>query len=153
MKNPKSMQSVAVAALLFFCAVSVRAQTSVLGSINCGGGQATCNYVSTKSSGALSCTCMATCLSCKSSVPDVAASRAIEWGTYVNGFACTLPISVSIVGGTDTWGSSTYSSVYVQNTVTGVYVQNGSETSIQQDDCFDGLVIDNPSIGVFVRGS
>jgi hypothetical protein len=146
MRNTKSMRLISGAVLACFCAVCARAQTSVLGSINCGGGRATCNYVSTQSSGALSCTCTATCLSCKSSVPDVAASRSIEWGTYVNGFACTLPISVSIVGGTDTWGSSTYSSVYVQNTVEGVYVPDGSQTSIQQDDCFDGLVVNDPPI-------
>jgi hypothetical protein len=147
MKNLKSLKLVFLAASVFFCATGVHAQSSVLGSINCGGGQATCNYVSTKPSGALGCTCTATCLSCSSAYPDVAASRAIEWGTYVNGFACTLPISVSIVGGTDSWGSPVYSSVYVQNTVTGVYVPNGNQTSIQQDDCFDGLVVDEPPIG------
>jgi hypothetical protein len=146
MKNHKSLQWV-LTALVFSCAAGVHAQTSVLGSINCGGGQATCNYVSTNPSGSLRCTCTATCLSCASAYPNVAASRAIEWGTYVNGFACTLPISVSIVGGTDSWGSPVYSSVYVQNTVTGVYVPNGNQTSIQQDDCFDGLVVDDPPIG------
>jgi hypothetical protein len=146
MKNTKNMLLIAATALVCFCTVSVHAQTSVLGSINCGGGQATCNYYSTQSSGSLSCMCTAACLSCKSAVTNVAASRSISWGIPVNGFACTLPISVSIVGGTDTWGSSTYSSVYVQNTVTGVYVPDGSQTSIQQDDCFDELVIDNPQI-------
>lgn len=147
MKGLQSVRLVAVSAVVFVCAVGVSAQTSVLGSINCGGGRATCNYVSTQSSGSLRCTCTATCLSCNSSVPDVAATRSIEWGVPVNGFACTLPISVSIVGGTDTWRSSTYSSVYVQNTVTGVYVPDGNQTSIQQDDCFDGLVVDDPPIG------
>jgi len=147
MMDVKSVQLFAVASLVFFCTAGVRAQTSVLGSINCGGGRSTCTYVSTQSSGSLRCTCTATCLSCNSSVPDVAATRSIEWGVPVNGFACTLPISVSIVGGTDTWRSSAVSSVYVQNTVTGVYVPDGDQTSIQQDDCFDGLVVDDPPIG------
>jgi len=146
MRSIKSTCLTSAVALVCFCAVSARAQTSVLGNINCGGGKATCNYVSTQSSGSLRCTCTATCLPCNSFVPDVAASRTIEWGVPVNGFACTLPISVSIVGGTDTWGSSAYSSVYVQNTVEGVYVPDGSQTSIQQDDCFDGLVVNDPPI-------
>jgi hypothetical protein len=147
MKNPSSVQLAAAIAVVLFGAVRLGAQTSVLGDVNCGGGKATCTYVSTKPSGALSCTCAANCLACSSSVPSVAASRSIEWGTYVNGFACTLPISVSVVGGSDSWGSPTYSSVYVENTVTGVYVPDGSLTSNQQDDCFDGLVIDDPPIG------
>jgi len=146
MKNLKAVQLAAFTALVFLCAVGVHAQTSVLGDINCGGGQATCNSVSTKSSGALSCTCTATCLSCASAVPNVAASRAIKWGINWNGFACTFPISVSISGGTDSWASPTYSSVYVENTVTGVYVPDGNQTSTQQDDCFDELVIDDPPI-------
>ena len=70
-----------------------------------------------------------------------------SWGTYVNGFACTLPISVSIVGGTERGLGFSYSSVYVQNTVAGVYVPGGKATSIQQDDCFDGYLVNNPPIG------
>jgi len=147
MKILKNTILLMLAALGLFSAASARAQTSVLGNIDCGGGQATCSYYSTKSSGALRCTCTATCL-CGGGQSSVAASRSIQWGTYVNGFACTLPISVSIVGGSERGpGSTTYSSVYVQNTVTGVYVPDGSETSIQQDDCFNGLVVNNPPIG------
>ena len=147
MKNLTIVPLIAFTALVFLCAVSVHAQTSVLGDINCGGGNHTCNYVSTKSSGALSWTCTATCLSCASAVPNVAASRAIKWGINWNGFACTLPISVSISGGTDSWGSPTYSSVYVQNSVTTLLLPGGEQTSTQQDDCFDELVIDDPPIG------
>ena len=144
MKNLKDITLVAVTALALLCAASAHAQYSVLSNINCGSGRATCSYASTKPSGALSCTCTATCLCGGQS--SVAATRSLEWGTYVNGFACTLPISVSIVGGSERGLGFSYSSVYVQNTVTGVYVPDGEQTSIQQDDCFDGYLYDNPPI-------
>ena len=145
MNNLTCMTLVVLAALASLYPSKAPAQ-SVLDNINCGGGRATCNYVSTKSSGYLSCTCTATCLSCASAVPDVAATRSFEWGTYVNDFPCTLPISVSIVGGTDSWKTTTQSSVYVQNAVTTLLLPGGEQTSTQQDDCFDELVIDDPPI-------
>jgi hypothetical protein len=145
MKNLQNTILTILIALALFSAASAYGQTSVLDNINCGGGQATCSYYSTNSSGALRCTCTATCLCGGQS--SLAASRSIQWGTYVNGFACTLPISVSISGGSERGpGTTTYSSVYVQNVVTGVYVPDGSETSTQQDDCFDGLVVNDPPI-------
>src|SRR5690349_23440511 len=82
----KRMNRVAVGFIflaVFFTSAAPTSQAqvnSVLGSIDCGGGQATCFQQSTGTSGAVRCTCSAKCLGSSCITSSVASTRAVQWG-------------------------------------------------------------------------
>ena len=140
----KSVRYVLLVMLLVAAPSVTRAQYSVLGYINCGRNTATCFQQSSNSSGALRCTCSALCLTSSCVTADVIASRSVQWGTYVSpNNPCLLPGTVTAQGGTMPGKSSTISSVYAKTTVTGLWIVNSSQSTMQMD-CFDGLLKNDP---------
>ncbi len=126
---------------------------SVLGSINCGGNQATCNQSSlNKYSGAVRCTCSAACLAPSCTYPDVASTRGVSWGNYVaGGAACLFELSGTATGGTQsTANPSTATAVYTQVTLSGLYLAV-ARTSKQVVDCFEDTIQNDNLILGFCR--
>jgi hypothetical protein len=124
---------------------SQQCKSSVLANINCGGYQATCFQSKSGATGAVRCTCTATCSSPESITASVAATRAVQWGQ-------NSPCSSSLYGQAtgDTTGTinnpTVASSVYVQVSLSGNYAGGPYQSSTQQVDCFLGTVTDSPVI-------
>jgi hypothetical protein len=130
-------------AMLVLSVVHARGQCSLLGNINCGGGQATCYQLKTAVSGGVRCTCTATCLSPASSYPSVAATRSFQWGFPNN---CNFNITGTATGGTAAVaGKSVFSSVFAEVTAAGPSIALNTY-SRQQVDCFQGDFWDDPPI-------
>ena len=119
---------------------------SVLGNINCGGGQSTYFDSRNANSGSLTCTCSAKCLSPKCNYSSVKATRSAKWGRYGNGVLCIIPITGTVKGGTAARpGNPTTTAVFAEAGLSGGTVAPYSgQSSTQQMDCFDGLVLDKP---------
>ncbi len=119
---------------------------SYLGNINCGGGQATCYKSLGGRSGQVGCTCRATCLPDRCPQKTVYASKIEVWGASVPGsLACTIPLSVTATGGTMVPPNPTYfavSAVWAQINVVELGINVG--TSREIDDCYQGIVEDDP---------
>jgi hypothetical protein len=141
-------------ALIFlgFTALHSHAQTqcknSVLGNINCGGGQATCFQAKIGTGGAVRCTCTATCLSPSSILPSVSATRAVSWGDYIpGGKACATALYGKAQGGTESnTNSTTATAVFAFTSLEGQFINGPYASSIQSMDCFLGLVDNTPPI-------
>lgn len=130
-------------ALLAIATAAFGQRNSVLGNINCGSGRATCTELHSGNTGAVRCTCTADCLAPACTIPDVAATRAVEWG--VDG-PCIFSLTGTATGGTTTTSNAyTQTAVFAKTIVTGAYI--GLPRSSQQTaDCFNGLVLDEPVI-------
>lgn len=141
MKN--AIETIAVVVVLLLVSTDSRAQSnSVLGAINCGGGQATCFQQSTAQQGLVRCTCTANCLANQCITPSVAATRAVQWGANT---PCAAPLTGKATGGTTTTNNpSTTTAVFAKTELSGAYI--GTRTSKQTADCFLGLVVDEPVI-------
>jgi hypothetical protein len=121
------------------------AQTSVLGNIDCGGGQATCFQQKSGVSGAVRCTCSATCLSSACVTKTVASTRAFQWGMPPVQ-PCIFSVTGTATGGTTaTSNPSTQTAVFTTNSITGLVI--GTTSSKQVVDCFAGTIQDDPLIG------
>lgn len=144
---------IAAIAIIEVSAINVYAQqcanpkNSALGSINCGGNQATCHQgPKTALGGAVRCTCSATCLSPQAITASVAATRGVQWGSYI-GPPCNSPLLGYAEGGTTTNNNpSTATAVYAFVQLEGNYVGGPYSLSQQTVDCFDGTVDDDPPI-------
>lgn len=129
--------------LVELSAVNSRAQ-SVLGNINCGNGIATCLQQSTGTTGAVRCSCSATCLSSACITSSVASTRAVQWGVAPT-MPCIFAITGTARGGTTaTSNPSTQTAVFTSVTVTGAVI--GTTSSKQVVDCFNGTIQDDPLI-------
>jgi hypothetical protein len=127
----------------FFVALSAtiaRAQVSVLGNIDCGGGKSTCLQFSEGRAGSVSCSCSAACLAKKCPNKTVSAFRSATWS------GCILPITGQTTGGTmPTTNPTVVSAVFARLSLAGPFI--GSPFfSKTIDDCFNGVVLDEPSI-------
>jgi len=115
---------------------------SVLGNINCGAGRATCFAQQSGPRGVVSCKCTATCLSPNSIQATVQATRGFSWGQ-------NSPCAGGLTG--KAWGETAgYEYVTI---MTGVHAQDqviggviGILGSSYQEDCFYGVVEDDPEI-------
>ena len=122
------------------------ATRSVLQNIDCGGGQATCFAQKTAQSGAVRCTCTASCASPSSIDQTVGATKALQWGVYVDGVACQGFVTGQASGGTQAGNTpSINSAVFAQVTVSAAYVANRS-SSKQVVDCFGGTIQNDDDI-------
>ena len=123
-------------------------KTSVLGNINCGGGQATCFQSKIGTGGAVRCTCSATCLSPSSITPSVSATRAVQWGNYIpGGQACATNLYGKAQGGTESnTNSTTATAVFAFTSLQGQFINGPYASSTQSMDCFQGLVADDDVI-------
>lgn len=121
---------------------------SVLGNIDCGGGQATCTQSSTAQSGAVRCTCTAQCLSAQSITKTVGATRQVAWGTYKSGSgACAFPVTGEAYGRSEQPpNSGTYSAVNAEVTVSGQGIAVNRTSSVQTVDCFQGTIENDANI-------
>jgi hypothetical protein len=129
---------------LTFTSFECRAQ-SVLGNIDCGGFQSTCLQQSSGTSGAVRCTCTASCLSTSCITTSVASTRAVQWGMAPLR-PCLIPVTGTARGGTTvTSNPSTQTAVFTSTTITGLVMGNTSSKQIV--DCFLGTVEDDPLIG------
>jgi hypothetical protein len=132
--------------LIAFTVMKGHAQSnSVLGNIDCGGGNVTCLQQKTGTTGAVRCTCTATCLSDLCITPSVGSTRAFQWGMPPLR-PCIFSVTGTATGGpTVTSNPSTQTAVFTNTTVTGLVLGNTSSKQIV--DCFQGTLEDDPLIG------
>lgn len=121
---------------------------SVLSNINCGGGAATCHQFHVGYTGAVRCTCTATCSSPSSITGTVGASRQVQWGQNA---PCSSALTGRAYG--DTTGTvrnpTVASGVYVEVSLQGNFAGGPYQSSAQQVDCFLGTIVDDaPVIGL-----
>lgn len=144
----KVLSSVVVVLVSLSSQANAQQCKSVLSNIDCGGGQATCTQLSSGVSGAVRCTCTAQCLSPSSITTGVAATRQLQWGTYVPGSgACSVTVTGNAYGRTEAPpNSGTVSAVNAQVTVSGQGIVVNSTSSVQTVDCFQGTVENDANI-------
>ena len=135
-----------VAILISVAQVASSQTRTVLGSLNCGGYQATCFQQTTGFSGAVRCTCTAVCLGQSCPNPEVAATRSVQWGSYVNRFCVSQLTGTARGGPTLTASTTTQTAVFAKVTVTGFYLPIGGTSSTQIADCYEGLIANDPPI-------
>jgi hypothetical protein len=108
---------------------------SVLANIDCGGNQATCFQEKIGLTGAVRCSCTASCL--PAHTPILGATRQVQWGQT---YPCRNALTGIAQGGTTVYGNtSIQSSIFAVTYLMGSYA-GAPRKSKQQTDCFDGLV-------------
>jgi hypothetical protein len=123
--------------------VGQQCSVSVLGNLDCGFGRATCFSQQSGPRGVVSCTCTANCLSPNSIQGTVRAMRGFSWGQ-------NSPCAGGLTG--KAWAESAgweyvtiVTGVHAQDQVSGggvIGILGGSH----QEDCFYGIVEDDPEI-------
>ena len=146
MRIKHHVASLIICVLIAFTVMKSHAQSSsVLGNIDCGGGNVTCLQQKTGTSGAVRCTCTATCLSSLCIIPSVASTRAVQWGIAPLR-PCIASVTGTATGGpTVTNNPSTQTAVFTSTIITGLVI--GNTSSKQVVDCFRGTIEDDPLIG------
>jgi hypothetical protein len=119
---------------------------SVLANIDCGG-QASCMHLTDGPSGAVRCTCIASCSSPMSTAATVGATRAVVWGAYVaGGYPCNVSVFGIATGGTQAGMNPAINSAVFANTSVSGGALTLQPSSSQVVDCFYGTITDEPVI-------
>jgi len=115
---------------------------SLLGNIDCGGGQRTCYQSKTGISGGVRCTCSAACSA--GNYLGVVATSLAQWGTPEN---CTFSLTGTAKGGTksvgSTWSTAVFTSASLSYNVTFNLI---TLTTNAVGDCYQGQIEADPPI-------